>query len=117
MRHLGKVQAFFLQSEQSIGLCVFLHGVKLLVYIFQWKKTLPFYLNQQILTLTDGTTQTRVRFHILLLLSKSAQLFSLLFSLFFIPASSVREIIPPTGKNYRYAAFCKICFALLKQMT
>lgn len=32
----------------------------------QWKETLPFYLNQQILTLTDGTTQTRFRFHVLL---------------------------------------------------
>lgn len=79
---------------------MFLHGVKLLVYIFTFPPVegkVAFLSESANPTLADGTTQTHVRFHVLLL-SKSAQLFSLLLLSFFIPASSVREIIQSTGK-------------------
>lgn len=81
--HLGKVTGFFFNSLSSRQAFLWVTWCETACVHFslshQLKETLLFYLNQQILTLT---TQTRVRFHVLLLSSKSAQLFTFNFLLY-----------------------------------
>lgn len=99
---------FFLQSEQSTGLCLFLHGVKLLVYMFHFPSGRKRFL------LSESVNPDFDWWHY----SDTCQVpcfiiitqICILLICFLIPASSVCEIIPPTGKMTDSQPFANCTF-------